>query len=262
MQIINKKLDQLLLVESKVEKIELQCVNIAKSQQFYEEEVSDLKKTVQKQEQEIKELKGELEQQKRINAELKHRSIDLESRSRRDNLVFYNIQDNPQETDSESERKLQDFLVKELKLPKEQVQTIKLDRVHRINTKTRHIHGRATPRPIIAKFNFYKDREVVRTSARNLRGTHFGISEDFPDEIRQVRKRLYPVMKAAKKDNKRESELSLSLLVCSDSDTAVAGQQLIQLQFLFYYLQHVELSSIQLANTVCTCHSPISIIDT
>ncbi|CAH1248530.1 TIGD6 [Branchiostoma lanceolatum] len=36
------------------------------------------------------------------------------------------------------------------------------------------------------KFVWYKDRELVRGAAKNLKGTSFGISDDYPMQIRQV----------------------------------------------------------------------------
>lgn len=46
------------------------------------------------------------------------------------------------------------------------------------------------PRPIVAKFNFFTDREEIRRRSRKLKGTPFGISEQFPQEIRDRRREL------------------------------------------------------------------------
>ena len=55
------------------------------------------------------------------------------------------------------------------------------------------------PRPIIAKFSFHKDKERILSSACTLAGTNYGISQDFPREIVEIRKDLVKVMKEAKK---------------------------------------------------------------
>ena len=50
------------------------------------------------------------------------------------------------------------------------------------------------------KFLRFQDKEFIRKSAHLLKGTDIGISEQFPKEIADARKALYPVFKKAKKD--------------------------------------------------------------
>ena len=79
-------------------------------------------------------------------------------------------------------------------------QTIKIDRAHRVGRKR---DSRRKPRAIVAKFNFFPDREKIRRNARKLKGTRIGISEQFPEEIEKVRQKLYPEMKRAKAEKQR-----------------------------------------------------------
>ena len=75
---------------------------------------------------------------------------------------------------------------------------IKFDRIHRL--------GRYSPikrRPIIAKFCYYPDREMVRKAAKNLDGTQYSISQQFPKEINARRKALVPTLKSLKDEGKR-----------------------------------------------------------
>jgi hypothetical protein len=51
------------------------------------------------------------------------------------------------------------------------------------------------PRPIIARVLYYSDLDKVKKAGRNLRGTHFGVNEQFPPEIEERRRKLYPIMK-------------------------------------------------------------------
>ena len=44
--------------------------------------------------------------------------------------------------------------------------------------------------PIVCRFKNFKDREVVRKAARELKGTRYGVSEQFPKEINDRRKLL------------------------------------------------------------------------
>ena len=59
------------------------------------------------------------------------------------------------------------------------------------------------PRNIVAKFSYFKDREYIRINAvRKLHGTRIWVNEQFPPEIENNRKKLYPVMRQAKKNRK------------------------------------------------------------
>ena len=58
---------------------------------------------------------------------------------------------------------------------------IEFDRVHRIG---RFRQDQRYPRPIVAKFTYYKDKKIVREAApRTLLGTNYSVNEQFPAEI-------------------------------------------------------------------------------
>ena len=62
--------------------------------------------------------------------------------------------------------------------------------------------GRYSPskvRSIVAKFAYYPDREFVRKSAGKLKDTDFGISQQFPKDIMDTRKKLVLIMKEARR---------------------------------------------------------------
>jgi hypothetical protein len=69
----------------------------------------------------------------------------------------------------------------------------KFHRVHRFGRT-----GTGKPRPIVAKFVLYKDKELVQKSSKKLKGTHYGISDMYPREINERRKDLYPHYKRAR----------------------------------------------------------------
>ncbi|CAC5411232.1 ANPEP [Mytilus coruscus] len=50
-------------------------------------------------------------------------------------------------------------------------------------------------RPIVAKFLYFSDLEMVKKAGKNLKGSDYGVNEQFPPEIEQRRRRLYPIMK-------------------------------------------------------------------
>ena len=56
-------------------------------------------------------------------------------------------------------------------------------------------------RPIVAKVMHYPDRERVRLSAVKL-ARPLGISQQFPQEVVETRRRLLPIMKESKRIGK------------------------------------------------------------
>lgn len=81
----------------------------------------------------------------------KQRAIKLESHSRRNNLNFFNIPEKRDESFENFETILQNFMVAELKISKEDVDDIsfEFERVHCIGKSN---PTESKPRPVIAKF--------------------------------------------------------------------------------------------------------------
>ena len=135
-------------------------------------------------------------------AELQRRHIKLECHSRRGNLKFYGIKEREHESNEETEDLLRKFLRTDLKIPKKDEESIQFDRVHRVSTR-RESSGttNSKPRQIIVKFSSFHDKEHIKTFIEKLtKGRNLGISDDFPKEVEEMRKKLaqYPVLKAAK----------------------------------------------------------------
>ena len=67
----------------------------------------------------------------------------------------------------------------------------------------------------MAKFSEYKDRETVRKSAYTyLKKTKFYINEQFPKEIENRRKQLYPVRREAAKSGDKVRLVVDKLYIC------------------------------------------------
>ena len=117
----------------------------------------------------------------------------------RENLIFTGIdEDETDVTNENCEGKLKEFLSSKLNIHDE----MPLDRMHRLG---KYKSQQSFPRPIIAKFHRFRDREKVRfAAAETLKGTRYGVREQFPVEIENKQKVLYPIMKKARenKDNK------------------------------------------------------------
>ena len=130
------------------------------------------------------------------NTQLKEEIIDLKARSMRDNLLFFNFAE--QKTHRKNEScidKIYDFCEWELNMQNVR-ENVKIDRAHRIGP-----YKPNKVRPIVAKFNFYQDKELIkRKSAEKLQNSKLGVGDQFPKEIQQRRRTLIPVMKTAQRN--------------------------------------------------------------
>ncbi|XP_060066157.1 uncharacterized protein LOC132546457 [Ylistrum balloti] len=122
---------------------------------------------------------------------LRERVENVQCRSMKRNLIFHGI---PETHNEEIEAKLKDFFHHSLKITK----SAELANVHRFEKRYND-----RPRPIVAAFLFQKDLELVRDSGRLLRGTSYGINEQFPKEVEERRKILYPALKDLKRAGHR-----------------------------------------------------------
>ena len=136
------------------------------------------------------------------NTNIARELVDIRAYSMRSNLIFYNIP----ETLHENPEQVVTSVLTKMEIPC--ANEIEIERVHRLG-KQRQSHGNTEdttkPRPLIAKFLPYHDKENIRKSAYKLSGTNIGIGEQFPKPIHEARKRLYPIMKRAKQEGHKAS---------------------------------------------------------
>ena len=143
-----------------------------------------------------------LQRVQRELAELQRRHIKLKCHSRRGNLKFYGIKEREHESNEDTEDLLRKFLRTDLKIPKNDEESIQFDRVHRVSARRESCGTtNSKPRQIIVKFSSFHDKECIKTFIKKLtKGRNLGISDDFPKEVEEMRKKLaqYSVLKAAK----------------------------------------------------------------
>ena len=156
---VNTKLDKILhslteveALKDKVSSLEKESQDLKVSTEFAQKEITDLKATViyacsnmERLENELTSLKEELDFWKR-------RSIRLESYSRRENIKIFNVQET---ADEKTEFVVKKFLNENLKIPQNDVDVIRFERVHRLPTRQSN-----KPRPIIARFSFLKIKNL------------------------------------------------------------------------------------------------------
>ena len=113
-------------------------------------------------------------------------------------MKIFNVQE---ELEEDTEKLVRNMSI--TKIPAKDVNTIRFERIHRIPTKPTSQRSQVRLRPIIVRFSHFQDKEFVKTFVKNLKGTQIGVSDDFPKEIDEIYRKLYPVLKSAKQANKR-----------------------------------------------------------
>lgn len=99
------------------------------------------------------------------------------------NMIFTGLGHSHNE---ECELKLRDFIYKELRIN----HFIEIGNVHRFGKR-----GVNEAIPIIARFIYHRDLELVLKNGYRLRNTQYGVNEQFPAEIENRRRSIYPIMK-------------------------------------------------------------------
>ncbi|XP_063436930.1 uncharacterized protein LOC134718363 [Mytilus trossulus] len=153
-------------------------------------EVDKTKSSINKVSKDISEIKSQGRTSTECNCQdelenLKERVLDLSCRSMKNNLIFtglYGIRD------ENTEELLRGFLHTEIGIDYQ----IEFGNVHRFGRSQRGM------RPIVARFLYQADLQYVLENAYRLHNTRYGIKQQFPKEIEDRRKKLYPIMKEAK----------------------------------------------------------------
>ena len=196
---IEARLDEIIKMVSVLPAIELNIKSIReeqteqrKSLEFAQEDIEELKKRITAEESATKRMEKRLaflEEEKLQRDQLERHVINLEYHSRRDNLVLENI---PENSNEDCVQTVTSIFKDNLGIPEE----IKLSRVHRLKSPKQ-------PRPIIMKFHYYPQRDLVWSKGSNLQGSNIRLREDFPAPIEKNRATLTPFLRAALRQKKK-----------------------------------------------------------
>jgi hypothetical protein len=127
---------------------------------------------------------------------IKEKTEDLEDRSRRDNLVFFNVPEVINSGENENcEKLVYDELVSKGLKDEIQDDDIYFDRVHRLGPRKRNAKH---PRPIIAKLTYHKQKQALLKNGRLLKDSPMNMSEDYCRETLLIHKDLREYAKEAK----------------------------------------------------------------
>ena len=112
--------------------------------------------------------------------EIENKLVDLEDRSRRNNLRINGIKEGKNETWEECEERVNCFLEEKLDMDTSEIW---IERAHRVGEKKR-----GQERQIVVQFNSYKNKLDILRNCKKLKGTNFSIFEDFSKETASIRK--------------------------------------------------------------------------
>lgn len=222
-ELLTKKMDTVLTKLQKLDNIESRLDNLFKAVTNIEDAVANLDKEVHNlkekikntnktvkeleesadfNDEEIANLKRDVKAAQKTADDLGKELLYQEHYSRRENLMFFGIEEHntmeqdEQGTHHEAENTkeiIYKFMEEELQIsnPRDKIE---FQRIHRVG-KPKH----DGPRPIIARFLRYADREMVLHQARKtLKDKEFSVFEDIPKELYKLRKSQKEKFKDAK----------------------------------------------------------------
>ena len=204
---VSNKLDNVLSAGKEIEYLKSEIITLRSevkdlkdSLNFAQENITQLQNELAKTKTTVEEHSDDLDSMDADIEALKRRNIKLEAYTRRENMRIYNVTEESEETTEEVVRNL---FVNKMQIPSQDAMAIRFERVHRIPTTKAKQGSQHSPRPIIVRFSHYQDKEHVRSFVNNLKGSDIGISDDYPREVEDIHKTLYPVLKKAKREKRK-----------------------------------------------------------
>lgn len=133
----------------------------------------------------VDKISESLEDLRRENDRLKGNFLDIQMKSMRNNLVFFNV---PEAEDEQCIDVIRAFCNDLLKI-EDAATKLAISGAERLGKKGENV------RPMLVKFCNFESRDIVKRSAKNLKDTEFGISEQLPVEIQKRRREQLPLLK-------------------------------------------------------------------
>ena len=175
-------------IEEKLDRID----EVTHSLEFAHNEIALLMEENRSLKEELKEIKIHQSAMKKIVNELQTEVVDLKCRSMRKNVVFTNIpQDNKEE---DVENVVKKFMTEKMQIVN--ADSLEIARAHRFGKSRKD-----KPRPIVVRFEKFKEKQLVTKNGKNLAGTKYGVNDQYPQEIMKKRSQLFPILRKAREKN-------------------------------------------------------------
>ena len=139
-----------------------------------------------------------VQESKKLVEEVKAKTEDLEDRSRRNNLVFFNIQEADKGVSENCEHHIQALLA-QTGIAEQLQGDIWIDRAHRLGPIKKKEDGKT--RPIIVKFTYYKQKQGILANGKLLKHVPANMSEDYSKATLDIHRKLIEIAKESKKKN-------------------------------------------------------------
>ena len=114
--------------------------------------------------------------------------VDLEDRSRQNNLRFEGIKEHENESWEDRKNKIYDLLENKFEMD---IENVVIERAHRTRKK-----NKIRQRPIVAQFSFYKDKMNIFKNCKNFKNEK---KKDFPSLKTFLERQLLSARKNGKK---------------------------------------------------------------
>lgn len=163
-----------------------------------------IQESVSELQQDNKSINTQIQSIKNNNTKLNDLCLHIQTRSMEENLIFFGVEEARQGSGNgreNTEQTIRTFIKETLQNDTTinqdsqiNIDDIKFDRVYRLGGPQKP-QETGRPRPIVAKFERFLDRETIRKSGivLNKSQRRYKIHEHFPKEIEDRRKVLYPI---------------------------------------------------------------------
>ena len=129
---------------------------------------------------------------------LSYKSIDIEARSRRCNIIIRGI---PEERDENCFQVARKFICDNIGLDADRMFLV---RAHRLGARRRGLRQfDPQKRPLIVAFRDYTDTVEILENTKRLKGSPYSVDRDQPREIYEARKKLWPLLKEKRREHPR-----------------------------------------------------------
>ena len=197
----------------RLDKISKEMNELTKSLEFTQDqlegEINSIKENIKHLETSIKGIEDDLLDPNDVSSKL----IELEDRSRRNNLRIDGIEEIPNETWEDCEIKIQELIKNKLKINEH----IEIDRCHRLSKKK----NQNRPRTIICRITKFKEKQKILKNAKLLKNTGIFIYEDFCKDTMELRKELWQEVLEYRRQNKFAYLNYRSIVVCDHGRDSV-----------------------------------------
>ena len=182
--LMNSKLDKLDQIEIHLARVDQDIKDLKHSYTFVNETTDELKRNQMTQDNAIKSLEESINTIKGQNLQLHQELIDVRAHSMRSNLVFYNL---PEEDKEDPFATVRDVLTNKMAI--DENKEIEIERAHRLGRK----RDDGKPRPIVAKFLRYQDKESFANQRIFLKAPSSELLNNFPKRLPKQEKRCTPL---------------------------------------------------------------------